>query len=173
MILFNQFSTTTGTSSSSPQATEHLAQGNDPIELEYSFGAFKSSGWQPDATYSETCTASWNDVFGVVSPLLIDEASDGVLKKALDQFVEDQSLAHLATRKELKGYELKAFKLDDNAFNTIKVQFLALRLMVKSTKRRARSVSDRAAYWMLTPYGESVMMSLRAVRRPLENSDNL
>ena len=53
--------------------------------------------------------------------------------------------------------------MDD--FQTIKVQLLALRLISKSTKRKSRSVNDKATYWTLTPHGETVMMTLRALRR--------
>ena len=56
------------------------------------------------------------------------------------------------------------FSLSNEDFNTIKVQLLALRLMKKSD--RNRSVKDKASYWTLTPYGDSVMTQLRAIRRP-------
>ena len=62
------------------------------------------------------------------------------------------------------GY--KSFYIIKLMVEYLKVQFLALRLMAKSNKRRSRSVSDKASYWMLTPYGEDVMMSLRAIRKP-------
>ncbi|WP_202944170.1 hypothetical protein [Cellvibrio japonicus] len=55
--------------------------------------------------------------------------------------------------------------MNDDVFNTIKVQFLALRLMAKSTKRKTRSVNDKSAYWMLTPAGEAAMVTLRAIRK--------
>jgi Domain of unknown function (DUF4062) len=154
------------TGSQSPSGTEHLAQGDDRIVLNFTFGAYgQKSSYRPEATYSSTFTPSWNELFAAVSPLLIDEASDRVVKEAFDQFVHEQSMDQLLKDKDLKNYELKGFSLDKDDFNTIKVQFLALRLIAKSSKKKARSVSDRNAYWMLTPYGESVMTSLRAIKR--------
>jgi len=150
---------------SSPGGTERFSQGDDTIELHYSFGAHQPGRYRPEATYSGTFSATWNDLFAAVSPLLIDEASDRAVRSALDEFLHRQNAGALEKRKALKGYELKSFSLNDEDFNTIKVQFLALRLVAKSTKKKARSVSDRNAYWMLTPYGESVMMSLRAIRK--------
>jgi hypothetical protein len=108
---------------------------------------------------------TWNELFAAVSPLLIDEASDRVVKQAFDRFIREQSIDELEKNKKLKDYELRDFSLNDEDFNTIKVQLLALRLMAKSAKKKPRSVSDRNAYWMLTPYGETVMMSLRAIKR--------
>lgn len=154
------------TASGSPAGTEHLAQGEDRITLNFTFGAYEAgSSYRPEATYTSTESPTWNDLFATVSPLLIDEASDRVVKLAFDQFVREQSITRLQKDKELKEYELKDFSLNQDDFNTIKVQLLALRLLAKSSKKKARSVSDRNAYWMLTPYGESVMMSLRAIKR--------
>ncbi len=153
---------------SSPEGTEHLSQGEDTIELKYSFSTYENPNtYQTKATYSDTFIVTWNSLFAIVSPLLIDEASDRVIKQALDSFIGDQNIPNLQTRPKLKGYTLKNFSLSDVDFNTIKVQMLALRLISKSTKKKTRSVSDRNAYWMLTPYGEAVMISLRAIKRML------
>jgi hypothetical protein len=121
----------------------------------------------PIRQHSAKFSATWNSLFAVVSPLLIDEASDGALKQALDRFVGEQNAEALKkTYPSLKDYTLKRFSVSDEDFNTIKVQFLALRLISRSSKKKTRSVSDRNAYWMLTPYGEAVMMGLRAIKRP-------
>ncbi len=147
-----------------------LAQGDDPIELIFSFSAFKSSSIRPDSQHTSKLLATWNEVFAAVSPLLVDEASDVLLKKALTDFVFAKIQSQLKAADEFVGYTLKNFGVDNSAFDTIKVQLLALRLMTKSTKKRTRSVNDRNTYWMLTPHGENVMMNLRAIRRPAENS---
>jgi hypothetical protein len=38
-------------------------------------------------------------------------------------------------------------------------------LIQKSERKKTRKVGDRQAYWTLTPSGEALMMSLRAIRR--------
>ncbi|KAB8066887.1 DUF4062 domain-containing protein [Janthinobacterium violaceinigrum] len=48
-------------------------------------------------------------------------------------------------------------------FQTIKIQLRALGLITKST--RSRSVKDTSTYWTLTPYGDNVMLQLRAIRK--------
>ncbi len=155
---------------SSGAGTEHLAQGDDEIELGYSFAAFKSSHYEPDNSYTARFHTTWNDVFAAISPLLIDEASDGSIKSALDEFVAGETRASMERQKALSGFRLRNFKLDDDDFNTIKVQLLALRLITKSSRRKTRGVHDKATYWSLTEYGETVMMTLRAIRRPLNTT---
>ena len=148
--------------------TEHFAQGQDAVKLGYTFGAFKSSGYKADKTYTASFFATWDDIFAIVSPLLIDEASDVDLKRALDSFVFDEVKEELKKDRSVVGFSLRNFTLAQDDFHTIKVQLLALRLISKSTKRKSRSVNDKATYWSLTPYGETIMMTLRALRREIE-----
>jgi hypothetical protein len=151
----------------SPAGIEHLSQGDDMLELNFSFGIFKSTdAYRPEITYNHSFNATWNDLFATVSPLLIDEAPDSTIKKALDDFVFEKNATALSKNDNVIGFVLKQFLLSEKDFNTIKVQLIALRLIARSTKKKTRSVSDRNAYWMLTPYGESVMLSLRAIKKP-------
>jgi hypothetical protein len=50
------------------------------------------------------------------------------------------------------------------SFNDVKVQFSALGLIEKGTKRRPGS--DTSTYWMLTAHGHRQLTRLRAIRRP-------
>lgn len=148
---------------SAPEGTADLAQGDDLIDLGYTFGAYKSKTWSADATYREPFKVSWNDLFARISPGMIDEISDIKMKAELDSFVRQVNYGEQSKDKSLKGYTLKDFALSADDFNTIKVQFLALNLIRKGQK--TRSLKDRGTYWTLTPYGESVMMKLRAIKR--------
>ena len=148
--------------------TEHLAQGEDLVELGYSFSSRNPKSYADRVKYTERMKTTWNEIFARLSPLLIDEASDTNLKRALDELVMQKTRDAMATvrkREREAGREIESLALDDNDFNTIKVQFLALRLIAKSTKRKSRSVNDKATYWSLTPYGENAMVTLRAIPR--------
>jgi hypothetical protein len=46
---------------------------------------------------------------------------------------------------------------------TIKIQLRALGLIVQSKK--ARSIKDTRTFWSLTPYGDAVLVQLRAIRK--------
>jgi hypothetical protein len=48
-------------------------------------------------------------------------------------------------------------------FETIKIQFRALGLFEKSVKQR--SLKDTDTFWKLTPYGDTVMRQLRAIKK--------
>lgn len=149
--------------------TVTLAQGDDLVTVSYSFGAYLGLKWQPEATYEASFNASWNDLFSAISPVLIDEGSDDAVRKSILEFIERSEASHLKSESRVKGLVVRGFKINDDMFNTVKVQFLALGLMGKSVKRKARSVNDKSTYWTLTPLGEKLMMSLRAIRRPEDN----
>ena len=63
---------------------------------------------------------------------------------------------------KLKEFELKNFHLGPGVLDTVKVQLLALGLIQRSTSKKARSVSDRSAYFTLTPAGEAMLKEMQA-----------
>ena len=143
-----------------PKETAHLAQGEDEFKIEYTFYVGDMVGGD---TYSRSYSVSWSRIFARISPLMIDEASDEVLQNALDRMTEELNIESLRKSRDWKNSRLRLFVITDNAFNTIKVQLLALKLIIKSTK--SRSVKDTANYWTLTPFGETRMTELRAIRK--------
>ena len=149
-------------STTAPKETEHLAQGEDQFEIKYTFQVGSVFDFDKD-TYSASYSVSWSQIFARISPLMIDEASDTVLSGALNRMTEEVNIESLRKNRDLKESSLSFFKISDNAFNTIKVQLLALKLIMKSTK--SRCVKDTANYWTLTPYGGTLMTELRAIRK--------
>jgi DNA-binding PadR family transcriptional regulator len=93
---------------------------------------------------------------------MINEASEGQLKSALDAMVEEGNLERLRSEEKLQRQRLENFSLHKEDFQTVKVQLRALGLIAKSEK--PRSVKDSGTYWTLTPYGDEVMIRLRAIR---------
>jgi hypothetical protein len=55
------------------------------------------------------------------------------------------------------------FNLDENDFHKIKIQLRALGLIKKSEKKR--SIKDNETYWQLTPYGDTIMTRLIAIKK--------
>jgi hypothetical protein len=151
-------------STAAPAGTEELAQGTEPFRIHYSFVSRphkKSWGGEPHSAY---CDLSWNSLFAAISPLMIQEAQEERLRESLDEFVESvQAEALRITYPALAQLQLVDFKISEPDFHTIKIQFRALGLIAKSTK--PRSVKDTGTYWALTPYGDTVMTRLRAIRR--------
>jgi len=84
---------------------------------------------------------------------------------AVERFVAEQfALVLIEKHPEWKDLTHRIV-LSTEDFTTIKIQFLGLRLISKSTKRKTRSKSDQDSYWMLTPHGEHVMYSLIAIKK--------
>lgn len=148
---------------SAPKDTEHLAQGDEEFLVKYTFGAYTKTSWKAIETYDASFSMSWWDIFGAISPLMIDEATDRDLIVEINRQVRVINIDELMKDEDLEGYVLKEFSINKDDFNTIKVQLLALKLMMKSVKNR--SVKDKQNYWTLTPYGETVMTQLRAIKK--------
>ena len=147
-----------------PKGTELLAQGTDEVSIHFSFSAV-GHGNVYGQSYTSNIDIEWDDVFYYVSPIMIDEATDYQFKSSLEELVqkEKEFILSSSNDKRFKDTYLKNTKIDDEDFQTIKVQLRALGLINKSTK--ARSVKDRGTYWTLTPYGDSVMNQLRAIKK--------
>jgi hypothetical protein len=144
---------------------EYLSQGEDQLVIDFSFRAYLPDGYT-GTSFERNFTATWNEIFAEISPLLIDEASDARLTDALNSFLVRRELPTIAKAKEFEDFDdLRNVQISDTAFGTIKVQLLALGLIQKSERKKTRKVGDRQAYWTLTPSGEALMMSLRAIRR--------
>ena len=148
-----------------PKGTEDLAGGDELVILRYSY---KSSGDDifETKTWKGSFKTTWDRLFSTVAPLMINEESDFRLRQALDRFVKTENIESLSEKKEFKRQALKDFSLAEEDFQTVKIQLRALGLIEKSKK--ARSVHDSNTYWTLTPYGDSMMTRLRAVKTILD-----
>lgn len=147
---------------SAPKGTEDLAQDDEAHTLRFSFKAKKFTDY--DWTeWKATYNTSWNQLFSVIAPLLINEATESTIKASLDYFIKESNMDELGKNKKLIGSETRNFFLNHDDFQTVKIQLRALGLITKSEK--TRSVKDVDTYWTLTPYGDEVMTRLRAIRR--------
>jgi nucleoside 2-deoxyribosyltransferase len=156
-----------------PAGTEVLAQGNDKFELHLSFVARKSLNAYPfhdDQRYTASITPAWNSIFAAVATSMINEASDLALRQAFNDFLRRESLKAFQSRKEFKDRELREFSFRKDEIETCMVQLRALGLIKENDRKR--SIKDTGTYWTLTPYGNTLMVQLRAVRRePVGDED--
>ncbi len=130
-----------------PAGADKLAQGEERFEVKC-----RMSSYRNDAPYSEVL--SWDDILYLTLPVMMAEASEPTISKALARRVAERVRPSLADEYRIE--------VEDDCFKTIVVQMRALGLIVRGKK--ARSVKDASAYWVLTPYGEAVMTRLRAIR---------
>lgn len=149
-----------------PAGSEILAQGEDDYNLQFSFVASPNEYRRYGTNYRHNANLTWDEIFASISPLLISEASEEQLQEGLNVLARDSAIQELRQKKDLKDQHLMDFEVFRDDFQTVKVQLRALGLIAKSMK--SRSVKDNNTYWALTPYGDTVMTKLRAIRRGSE-----
>lgn len=155
-----------------PKDIEQLAQGNDVTLINVRISAIRGQEWNPQdsGNFKDRLPTTWNKIFSAIGPILIDECSEKKLRSHLNSFVSSEFSVNefnSETLKEIKNRNLKIqnLSIEENDFQTIKIQLRALGLMTMS-QRKNRSVKDTATYWTLTPYGDEIMNRLRAIKRP-------
>ncbi|WP_405176342.1 DUF4062 domain-containing protein [Paenibacillus sp. FSL H8-0261] len=145
-----------------PEKSEEFAQGEDLFQIVYTFTGRKK-GAQSYYRYKRNLIWSWNKIFQNVGPLLMNEASEEDIIELINKLIYESEYLKIANDESLNMSEASNFTLDSYTFQTIKVQLRVLGLINRSMKQR--SVNDTAAYWTLTPYGDEILLSLRAIRR--------
>ena len=89
----------------------------------------------------------------------------------MEEATEQQMRDRLS--EELWRYKFKEFpsgsskSIFSDSFDTIKIQLFALGLIRKSQKKHVPSDTNR--YWSLTPYGEAMLMKVRAIPKSDES----
>lgn len=146
-----------------PEGIEHLSKGDDLVSFNYVYNMkSKQFGISSGKGKGEFVT-SWNMLFSYVSPYMIQEISDYELNKKVDDFFEDKLIDDLRAKNTDDKKIVSEVNVTDSDFQTIKIQFRALGLIIQS--ERKRSVEDGQTYWTLTNYGSNLMTTLRAVRK--------
>lgn len=125
-----------------PEGIEKFQQGDDEVSILY------ISSYSGIKTYQLT----WNKIIGALAPHMISESSENALKSALHGLIKQ-------TDSRALGLPL----LSDDSFQTVKVQLIALGIIKQSTRKH--STSDTNTYWTLTPYGNKLMMKLKAIKK--------
>lgn len=153
------------TKTKAPIGSEDLAQGYDEIALNYTCESNDGTVSSYNASHSwwGNITTTWNDVFAQIAPLLMSEINEHQIKNTLNKFIEKLGTEKLKKRDDAKGHKFKSFVINEDDYQTIKVQLRALGLIIQSDKKRA--ISDKGTYWTLTPYGDTIMNQLRAIKR--------
>lgn len=129
-----------------PAEAEGLARGDAQFSVHFTYQESLQN-------HVEQLLLTWDDIFALVGPVMFGEAPERELKEQLQRKFEAN--VPLSRRAHL-------VRIDEEDFQTIKVQLLALGLIQKS--ERKRTASDTHTYWKLTPYGERYAMVLKAIR---------
>jgi hypothetical protein len=147
-----------------PAGTESLASGDDTLEINVGFKAHPpGTPSYLGASFSGQIYPSWDEIFAAIAPTMINEASEPELKKALNGFASGLTREEFGESKGIKGKEISDVSVKRADLETVIVQLRALGLIQQS--ERKRSLKDTGSYWTLTPYGDQLMVKLRAITR--------
>lgn len=130
---------------------ENLAQGSDIFEINFKYRKTEYGPW-----FSEKVKISWEKLFSKSCTLLIDEASESNLIKQINALIKQ-----LFEKNDKKALSIN---VSTDTFRTILIQFKALGLIQKSSKKR--SLKDNSTYWTLTVKGDALLTQLRAIKKP-------
>jgi hypothetical protein len=158
-------------STTAPSGTELYVQGDDLFEIHYSFLvsekkslidlSFESFAEKKSCSAVHKC--SWNNIFSAIAPLMVNEAIEDTLVEQLNSLVLKANYDYLLEQKMFSSKILSAFRIDNSDFQIIKTQLKVLGLITISSK--TRSIKDTGTYWTLTPYGDTIMTRLIAIKR--------
>jgi len=147
-----------------PPGTDDLHQGEDTFKMKVSFKAKEPSQYDSEGQgFSGAFEPSWNDIFAGVAPKMIAEASNSQLREAFSTRLSELAKESFKDASNMKRKVLYGFKFNDHDIDTCIIQLRALGLIHESEKKR--SIHDKGAYWILTPYGDQKMVQLRALRK--------
>jgi hypothetical protein len=144
-----------------PPGTEGLAQGTERIKLRVQFYA-RLPG-DIERKHESTFEPTWDEIFAGVAPSMINEASEEDLRRAFQSRLADLARREIDGRGTYKQGSINVPSFEPAEIATCIVQLRALGLITENKKQR--SVKDTNTYWSLTPYGDTVMVRLLAVRR--------
>ena len=148
--------------SKAPEGSENLSSGNDTIEINFSVTA-KGSYGIGSKQYTSEVALKWDEVFAEISPLMIDETTEGTIISKVNEIIRKKRFEYLTETFDKDDRVPTNFSIVDTDFQTLKIQFRALGYISESLKKR--SIHDKGTYWSLTPYGDTIMTRLRAIRK--------
>lgn len=142
--------------------TTELAQGDDEVVMPLVVtGQKQEEGRWTSYRASINIDTTWDDLFGEIGPVMIDEASERDVRNRAAQHV--YGVATDEQRETFKGWRQLDATLYDDDWDMIVVQYRALGLIDKGKKKR--QINDRSKYLSLTDKGDRHLTFLRAVRR--------
>jgi hypothetical protein len=139
-----------------PRGTEDFSQGDDSLEINYKYETVMKRGMNFEVT--DAIDTNWNQLFGAIAPKMINGVTEVGLRDAINKFIsaeEISALEHINEKDDNFSY-INNIRIIDHDFQTIKIQLRTLGLIKQGSGARN---------WVLTPFGDSTMTKLRAVKR--------
>jgi hypothetical protein len=104
-----------------------------------------------------------NDLLKFVGPYALEEITERDIQRKVNDFFVQEFASKIQDNQKYKDRTLLSVEAEDSCFQEIKIQLIALGIIVKGDKRRPPS--DSNVYWKLTPFGETMLMSSLAKKK--------
>ena len=98
-----------------------------------------------------TISISWKNLFSLISPFLLEPLNDSLIKNKITNCLKEYN--------NIEGFD---HKINMQDFKTISIQFKAYQLV--DIKYLSTNQGTKVLFWLLTEYGESIMMRERIVK---------
>jgi hypothetical protein len=135
----------------SPKGTEQYSGGLDTIEIH----GTKEIG--PDKTTEDwQLEVTWDDIFSYLGPIMYEDCNEQKMRDHLSRILKSVEVTD-------PQVEVHGFQLSNDSFQTIKIQLLALGLIVISEKHYITGIGN--ANWILTPFGQNYLLKLKAIKK--------
>jgi len=136
--------------------TGDLAQGDDSFFIPYKLSVWDYRNIKETKGEIQT---TWNDLFSILSPSMVHEIDEDEIRN----IINENLINKLHPEHQRKMFGRVEIIINDDVYQTIKIQLRALGLIEQSNRKR--SIKDTASYWTLTPKGDSLMIQLRAIKK--------
>jgi hypothetical protein len=125
-------------SSKQPEGNKLYQQGEDVFSIHYEL-----FDWV-EGQHKDSIDKTWNDIFLSISTLLLKPISEEGIEETLQKKLLPQGAC-----------------IDTSDFQTILIQLMALKLITTDVAKDYGVYT----YWVLTPYGRTEMVKLKAIKR--------
>lgn len=144
-----------------PVGSESLAKGTSTFLMSYTFSVMAQGSISYRSSHDDTARMTWDKIFYKLGPALLNECTNYQLSKELGESIREEFSQVLIEKYDLGNSSLYDFIVSKEDIITIVIQFRALGY-IKSCD--TKNDNSRAVGWELTPYGDTIMTRLRAIR---------
>lgn len=137
---------------------DELSSGKDEVQIGGTYRLYTpTQSYFEGKYYRWDSLVTWDEIFRLIGPMMLNEASDREIKLKLAQYyrVDNDDI--------LKKYNVNDSDINDSSFHEIIVQLRALGLIDKGSRKRG--INDKQGYWQLTDFGDRYLVSLLALRK--------
>lgn len=138
--------------------TADFAQGDEPVTLT---AIVSDTDYPPQPPVYPKCKTTWDNIFQILAPPMIDEASESTLRERLGVHLVSSGPTKTEDREAIDRIEDPKYDVTESSWDIVLVQFSVLNLVDAGTKKRP--MSDQEKYLALTQKGRRHLMKLSAV----------